>query len=117
VTTALVVLVVLAISQRKRLWGWRRRSEGGLRGRREDLPIFRLYQTTLRRLAAAGAPRMPSETPHEFLARIEAARAEGWQTLARLTDLYTSARYGEVAISPEVLADLRQAVNDIRLAS
>jgi transglutaminase-like putative cysteine protease len=107
--TTLIMFVILAVSQRKRLWPWRSRNQGADPGAREKQPIFRLYQATLRRLADAGMPRRPSETPHEYLTRLEDARPLGWDTLARLTDLYTSARYGEVEIPPHIVAEVRQA--------
>lgn len=115
--TAAVILVILAVSQRKRLWPWRSRNQGTGHVRRDTQPIFRIYQATLRRLADAGMPKGPSETPHEYLTRLEDPRTQGWDALARLTELYTSARYGEVEVPPHVLAEVRQASAGITVQS
>jgi protein-glutamine gamma-glutamyltransferase len=115
--SGILVVVILAISQRKRLFGWRRQTGGAHGNQRSEAPIARLYQTTLRRLAAAGVPRQPSETPHEYLVRLQGTQLEGAQAMARLTDVYAKARYGDMEIAPEVLAELRRESGQIGLAS
>jgi hypothetical protein len=77
----------------------------------------RIYQALLRRLSSAGLPRRPCETPHEYLARIRDSPVEGVPAFARLTDTYTSVRYGAVAVGPDLVAELRREANQIRAAS
>ena len=108
--TALVVLAVVAFTQRKRLVGWRKRSSSvAAQETHSDQAIVRLYQALLKRLSSAGLPRLPSETPHEYLARMRESGLEGTSVFARLTDAYTSARYGDATLSPELVAELKQA--------
>lgn len=113
VVTALVVLAVAIASQRKRLGGWRTREPVARAHRQSEQPIFRIYQATLRRLATGGTARLPSESPHAYLARMERQRLAGVAVLARLTDSYASARYGEQEVPPEVVAQLRREVGQI----
>jgi protein-glutamine gamma-glutamyltransferase len=112
--TALVIAIVLVVSQRKRLLRWRKRGAGVTFESRTDQAIVRIYQGLLKRLSAAGLPRRSSETPHEYLARIRDSGLEGATAFARLTDAYASVRYGEVVISAELLAELRQEASQIR---
>jgi transglutaminase-like putative cysteine protease len=113
----LVTMAVVIISQRKRFKGWRKaRAGGNAQETRADQAIVRLYQALLRRLSSAGIPRRPSETPHEYLARIREAGLEGAPAFQRLTDAYTSVRYGEMNLQPELVADLRREAPQIRLA-
>ena len=58
------------------------------------LPVQRLYERALERLARAGLPRRRAETPREYAARVEAAGLDDDATLAELTELYTAARFG-----------------------
>jgi protein-glutamine gamma-glutamyltransferase len=114
--TAVVIAVVLVVSQRKRLARWRRRAGAVIAEPRADQAILRLYQILLRRLASAGLPRQPSETPHEYLARVRESGMEGQDSFARLTEAYTSVRYGEVTLAPELIAALRRESAQIRPA-
>jgi transglutaminase-like putative cysteine protease len=117
VVTALVVLAVAIASQRKRLRGWRTSEPVARAHEHSEQPIFRIYQSTLTRLATAGTARLPSESPHAYLARMEEQRLAGVAVLARLTESYASARYGDIQIPPEVVAQLRREVGQIGLAS
>jgi hypothetical protein len=77
------------------------------RGRRGEPPIFHVYQKTLDRLAARGFARRPEETPHEYLARVRKQGVAAADSLARLTDCYAEARYGDIEVPSEVLLELR----------
>ena len=117
VFSGVVILAIALISQRKRLSRWRRQqqtADGSLRGRE---PIARVYHATVKRLAAAGLPRRPWETPHEYLARLENSQLEGSAIFARLTELYASATYGDAEIPPEVVARIRGETGQIGLGA
>jgi hypothetical protein len=107
VVAGIVMLAIVISSQRKRLLGWRKGRRTGDKGQHGEVPIARVYHATVKRLAAAGLPRRPWETPHEYLARLENAPLEGAAVLARLTELYASACYGDVEIPPDVVATIR----------
>jgi protein-glutamine gamma-glutamyltransferase len=116
ILTSIVLLVIVMVSQRKRLLRWRKRHHVVGARQRSERAIIRVYQATLARLAADGIPRHAWETPHEYLARISASPLEGAAIFASLTDAYTSARYGDIEIPPEVLARLRHETGHIGLA-
>ncbi len=101
-----VVVIVLALAARKlpRRGGTLLKRKSGTRGMP---PVFQLYGKTLDRLSARGFPRLPQETPHEFLARARRQSLAGTEALERLTQWYTQARYGETEVPEDVLAILR----------
>ena len=103
---AVLVAAVVAFALRKLP---RRRAvrNGPRRGRRGEPPIFHVYQKTLDRLAVRGFARRPEETPHEYLARARKQGVTAVDSLARLTDCYAEARYGEVEVPPEMVLRLR----------
>jgi transglutaminase-like putative cysteine protease len=113
--TGAVLLGLVLWTQRKRLLFWRKRGETLTPRHRATRPVFRIYHATLARLAASGSPRLPAETPHEYLARLEQTPIEGAAVLSELTEAYTSARYGDVEIPPETLAQLHRESPQIRL--
>jgi transglutaminase-like putative cysteine protease len=113
--TALIVLAIALVSQRKRLLGWRKRREIVSPRHRTVTPVVRLYQTTVARLAAAGVPRRPWETPYEYLARLKQGPLEGATIFEDLTDAYASARYGEMEIPAETVARLRSQASQVSL--
>jgi transglutaminase-like putative cysteine protease len=114
--TAAVIAAVLMVTQRKRLARWRKRTGTATHEPRAEQAILRIYQGLLKRMASAGLPRRPCETPHEYLARAREAGIEGQSSFARLTDAYTSVRYGELSLPPEVIAELRRESGQIRPA-
>ncbi len=116
VVAGILVLAIAVIGQRKRLFGWHRRRSTEDRGQPGEVPIARVYHATVRRLAAAGLPRRPWETPHEYLARLEDTNLEGAAVLARLTELYASACYGEVEIPAEVVMRIRSECGQIGIS-
>jgi transglutaminase-like putative cysteine protease len=99
---ALVVVFALRKLPRRRAV-----SNGLRRGRRGEPPVFHIYQKTLDRLAAHGFARRPEETPHEYLARASKQGVAAADALARLTECYAEARYGEIDVPSEVLVQLR----------
>jgi transglutaminase-like putative cysteine protease len=109
-----VFVLVLLVSQRKRLLRWRRRGGGVAREAHADQAVVRIYQALLARLSADGLPRRPTETPHEYLARIRESGLEGAGAFARLTDAYASVRYGDLDLGPELIAELRRDASQIR---
>jgi len=113
----IVVLAIVVISQRKRLMGWPRNRQVTVASSRSEQPIVRVYHVALKRLAAAGLPRRPWETPHEYLARLGDARLEGRAILAQLTELYAAARYGDAKIPPEIVTKLRAESAQIGLST
>jgi transglutaminase-like putative cysteine protease len=115
IAAGFLVAVIVLISQGKRLGRWRRSSRGAEIGQRQQAPIERVYHATLKRLAAAGQPRLPTETPHEYLERLRTTKLEGAAVLAQLTELYTSSCYGDVDVPSEVVADLRRETHQIEL--
>jgi protein-glutamine gamma-glutamyltransferase len=112
----LVLVAVLVISQRKRLLRWRKQGGVLTQEHRGGAAVVRIYQALIKRLSSAGLPRRPSETPHEYLARIRDSGMEGVPAFTRLTDAYASVRYGEVILSPDLIAELRRAAGEIRLS-
>ncbi|HEY5281811.1 MAG TPA: transglutaminase domain-containing protein, partial [Polyangia bacterium] len=117
ILAGVLVLAIVLISQRKRLRRWRNYRQVAEASPRSEQPIVHVYRATIKRLAAAGLPRRPWETPHEYLARLEDSNLEGREILARLTELYASARYGDAEISPEVVARIRGEIGQIGLSA
>ena len=110
--TALSVALVVGFALRK--LPRRRTSTSGLRrGRRGEPPIFHVYQKTLDRLAARGFARHPEETPHEYLARVRKQGVAAADSLARLTDCYAEARYGDLEVPSEVVLQMRSEAASI----
>lgn len=110
-----VVLVAVVVSQRRRLTSWRRQRQAPQASPAERA-VVRIYQGLLKRLASAGAPRLASETPHEYLARLRGSGIEGAAALGRLTDAYASVRYGDVELGPDIVAELRREASQVRVA-
>jgi transglutaminase-like putative cysteine protease len=108
VLTVTALSVALAIGFALRKLPRRRTIANRLRrGRHGEPPIFRVYQKTLDRLAARGFGRRPEETPHEYLARVRKQGVAAAESLARLTDCYAEARYGDIDVPAEVVLELR----------
>jgi hypothetical protein len=106
VMAAVAVAIVVAFALRK-LPRRRTATSRARRGQRGEAPIFHVYQKTLDRLAAAGVGRHPEETPHEYLARARKQGVASADALARLTDCYAEARYGEIEVPAEVVRQMR----------
>jgi hypothetical protein len=76
-------------------------------------PVTRLYEKALVRLARRGLPRHPSETPREFAARVAREPVVGAQDLARLTELYTAARFGRRPVPDGDLEEIARRLPDL----
>ncbi len=113
IVTGVCVVLVALWSLRKRIF--RSRFAGLTPGtaHRGAAPVFRVYHATLARLAAAGLPREPWETPHEYLARVKASPLEGATIFEDLTHAYASARYGDVEVPAETVSRLRHEAQAI----
>jgi transglutaminase-like putative cysteine protease len=81
--------------------------------RRDVAPVTRLYEKALVRLARRGLPRHPSETPREFAARVAREPVVGAQDLARLTELYTAARFGRRPVPDGDLEEIARRLPDL----
>ncbi len=68
------------------------------------LDIREIYRRLLREAARTGMARRRPETAREYASRLEQWVPEGSEPLARITDLYTIVRYGEV-YAPEGQVD------------
>jgi transglutaminase-like putative cysteine protease len=113
----IAIFAIVIVSQRKRLLRWHQHQQISTASQRHEQPIARVYHTTIKRLASAGLPRQPWETPHEYVARLKGSQLQGGEILARLTELYASACYGDVAIPPEVVASIRGEAGQIDISS
>ena len=69
-------------------------------------PVDRLYRKTLGRLARAGWPRQPNETPREYAERVRAAGLVPGDGFDLLTDRYAAARFGGHVVAPDDVAEL-----------
>lgn len=105
-TSAAVLLAIVVVFALRKL-PQRRAVASGQQRRRGEPPIFRVYQKTLDRLAARGFARRPEETPHEYLARVRQQGVAAADSLARLTDSYAEARYGDIEVPSELVVQLR----------
>jgi transglutaminase-like putative cysteine protease len=117
VLAGIAMFAIVILHQRKRLLRWRKHQQIATTNQRHDQPIARVYHATIKRLASAGLPRQPWETPHEYVARLAGSQVQGGEILARLTELYASACYGDVEIPPEVVASIRGEAGQIGLSS
>jgi hypothetical protein len=97
-----------------KLAGLRVRRRGGRPRARPGGPaVFKLYERTLDRLARRGWARHAWETPREFVGRLQARAVPGAEAVARLTELYAGARYGEREVPAAILDDLRTALDEV----
>jgi len=103
---ALVVVAVAALV----IVASRRWSRGVPRPARARKPpsgaepaVYGVYRRALDRLARAGLPRRPTETPREYAGRVARAAAPGSDLLDELTELYTAARFGDRPVDGEAL--------------
>jgi transglutaminase-like putative cysteine protease len=113
--SALLVLLVRYLRNRVRLPNPFGRRAG--RGRSSDPRIYRLYQSTLTRLARKGWTRAAGETPREFAARLRAAALPGTAALSQLSEEYGAARFGEREIPESLMQDLERALAELDTVS
>lgn len=84
---------------------------------RYTLAIREVYTLLLRRGAAANAPRQPDATPDEYQATLGARFQPARPPLARLTELYDVARYGDRPATADEAAAARAAWEEVHAAS
>jgi len=100
-----VMATILLLANTGRIIGWLR--ETWLRAHPERAPdqVATIWYTRMARtVARRGVPKSASETPQEFLSRIEDARLR--EPVARFTQVYESARFGNSAQDAERLSEL-----------
>jgi protein-glutamine gamma-glutamyltransferase len=86
----------------------------GPRAPRTEGAVDRLYRRTLGRLSRLGWPRRPSETPHEYAARLRAAGPFlGDDAFDGLTTRYAAARFGGQQPADEAVAALGRTIGDV----
>jgi transglutaminase-like putative cysteine protease len=114
--SSLAAVMAFIIVRRLRKRHGRAGSARAARGPRGTPPIFRLYERALGRLAKRGWQRLPAETPREFANRLAAAQIAGAPAMARLTEHYGAARYGERDIPDSVVAGLEPSLEELATA-
>jgi hypothetical protein len=86
---------------------------GPLAPPRSEGAIDRLYRRTLGRLERLGWARRPSETPHEYAARLRAGGPfAGDDAFDRLTGRYAAARFGGQEPADEAVASLGRTIGE-----
>ena len=86
-----------------------------LRGRLfAALTIRRIYAHVGALAAELGFPRAPYQTPYEYLPALERAFPGSREEVARITEAYVAAHYGEVPERPQDLAAVEAAWECIR---
>jgi transglutaminase-like putative cysteine protease len=111
---ALGLAVAAALLAASRIWRRRAPRRGLARPHRAaSVPVQRVYERALDRLARQGWPRGRTETPREYAARFAAGGLPGSDLLVELTDVYTAARFGGRSVEPEVLRRLARGVSDL----
>jgi transglutaminase-like putative cysteine protease len=105
---AVVLAAVIAVAAAgSRVWPARNpRKPPPRRSPTSALPVQHLYDRVLARLARAGLPRQPAETPREYAARVASAGLDDGAALAELTELYGAARFGRREVDRAVLQQL-----------
>jgi hypothetical protein len=78
------------------------------------LTIRRIYAHLVALAAKRGYPRLPYQTPYEYLPVLERAFPNHPEEAARITESYVAVHYGEVPERPEDLAQVRAAWDAIR---
>lgn len=73
------------------------------------ISVYAIYTNLMRLAAAQGHPRQRSETPYEFLARLEALYPQAKEDMRAITEAFVAARYGEVPVEEAALDALREA--------
>ena len=91
------------------------------RRRRAPEPALTFIRKAYRRFQSVagtrGLVRAESETPREFLARLQGAAAVGPEAAAALTQLYMQGRYGSRPLTAEEEAEARRLLGDIEKAA
>ena len=107
------VAVVVVRRLRARRWGTQPRGQRAAGRRRSGPRIYKLYETVLARLARRGWTRGSAETPREFAHRLTAAQVPAAEALAKLTEHYGAARFGDRDIPDQLVAELERAAEEL----
>jgi transglutaminase-like putative cysteine protease len=111
VIVAVLVVVAVAAAAASRVWPARRLARSSRRqASAVGTPVQRLYARAVERLARAGLPRHPAETPREYAARVAGAGLDAGALLTELTELYTAARFGGRPVDRDVLHRLARGI-------
>ena len=87
-----------------------RKGSDALRGRLfAALTIRRIYAHVGALAADRGYPRLSYQTPYEYLPALERAFPGSREEVARITEAYVAAHYGEVPERPQDLAAVEAA--------
>ena len=104
-----VALVILLLANLRRIMRLLRETQ--LRAHPERSPeqaAAMWYRRMTRTVARKGVPRAPSQTPQEFVSRIDDARLR--TPVAHFTEVYESARFGNSPADVQRLPELYEAV-------
>jgi hypothetical protein len=116
-TAGIVVGVAVAavVLWRLRRRAWLKTLWRGMRSPAERLPrLFAVYREALDRLGRArGWNREPTETPNEFVARLEGGKDSDAELMRVLTGHYVAARYGGREIEDTVVENMERLVRRI----
>ncbi|MER3514305.1 MAG: hypothetical protein C4310_07875 [Chloroflexota bacterium] len=78
------------------------------------LSIRRIYAQMARLAATRGYPRVPSETPYQYLSSLGRAFPNATDQVRLITEAYVNVHYGELPETPEDLATIRAAWAELR---
>ena len=81
------------------------------------MTIRRIYAHMGALAAERGYPRVPYETPYEYLPTLERSFPSNREDVTRITEAYVAVHYGEVPERPEDLAAVQTAWERIREAT
>jgi hypothetical protein len=79
-----------------------------------SLTIRRIYAHLTALAAKRGHPRLPYQTPYEYLPVLERTFPDHRPELARITEAYVAVHYGEIPERPDDLAHVRAAWDIVR---
>jgi hypothetical protein len=80
----------------------------------EIASVRQIYRQFLRWATAAGFPRQPSQTPHEYLYKMVGLLPEMRGDLDFITQQYTRSRYGARRLTEDELSQLRRSWYNVK---
>jgi hypothetical protein len=86
----------------------------GLRRWLAGVTVRRLYARMVHEAARRGRPRLPVQTPYDYLPQLRDAFPGAGPEVRRITDAYVAAHYGQVPDTEEELAAIRTAWEHVR---
>jgi hypothetical protein len=103
---ALVVVATLAVA-------WGRRRSAAPQGRIRPVPVPDFYRRALSILARRGVKPSPGETAREFAARAGVTDSAWRESIASITGIYESVRFGKGVLNPDQAARVWSWVRDL----